>query len=286
VECSASSRLWTFAARIDLFALGGGLGENLLNERSYDVIDCRPNSIFERHCHVSTRTGSWGTQAAAGMRAIVRIVVIMGRPRRSSQGSIAVKRLRTNHLDRPTSTAQRVSNMLILRMRRLAGIVIFNAVLAAAMQALAPDQPRMTDRNDYEYTGRQPLAANCPNTIYCYRILVPMLLERVPMDPERRWRGLQWLAHTATGSVVAVAQRHRFTPYRLDIAADLVRLCIYGIRPLHGRSGCLLHLRPDSVFVARRSCLGGHTSRSVRGLRQGNGGARRIGSSARGAALE
>ena len=95
--------------------------------------------------------------------------------------------------------------MLILRMRRLAGIVLFNAVLAAAMQALAPDQPRMTDRNDYEYTGRQPLAANCPNTIYCYRILVPMLLERVPMDPERRWRGLQWLAHTATGSVVAVA---------------------------------------------------------------------------------
>ena len=95
--------------------------------------------------------------------------------------------------------------MLILRMRRLAGIVLFNAVLGAAMQALAPDQPRMTDRNDYEYTGRQPLAANCPNTIYCYRILVPMLLERVPMDPERRWRGLQWLAHTATGSVVAVA---------------------------------------------------------------------------------
>jgi hypothetical protein len=95
--------------------------------------------------------------------------------------------------------------MLILRMRRLARIVLFNATLAAAIQALAPDQPRMTDRNDYEYTGRQPLAANCPNTIYCYRILVPMLLEQVPMDPERRWRGLQWLAHTATGSVVAVA---------------------------------------------------------------------------------
>lgn len=95
--------------------------------------------------------------------------------------------------------------MLILRMRRLVGIVLFNALLAAAIQALAPDQPRMTDRNDYEYTGRQPLAANCPNSIYCYRILVPLLLEQVPMDPERRWRGLQWLAHTATGSVVAMA---------------------------------------------------------------------------------
>ena len=95
--------------------------------------------------------------------------------------------------------------MLIPRMRRLVVIVLFNAVLAAAMQALAPAQPRMTDRNDYEYTGRHPLDANCPNTIYCYRILVPVLLEQVPMDPERRWRGLQWLAHSTTGALVAMA---------------------------------------------------------------------------------
>jgi hypothetical protein len=94
--------------------------------------------------------------------------------------------------------------MLFGHMRRLATIVLFNAVLAAAIQALAPAQPRLTDRNDYEYSGRQPLAPSCPNTIYCYRILVPVLLEQVPVDPERRWRGLQWLAHTATGSVVAV----------------------------------------------------------------------------------
>jgi len=90
-------------------------------------------------------------------------------------------------------------------MRRLAVVVLFNAVLAAAVQALAPAQPRLTDRDEYEYTGRQPLAPNCPNTIYCYRILVPALLEQVPANPERRWRGLQWLAHTATGSVVAMA---------------------------------------------------------------------------------
>ena len=95
--------------------------------------------------------------------------------------------------------------MLIPRMRRLVGIVLFNAVLSAAMQALAPAQPRMTDRNDYEYSGQHPLDANCPNTIYCYRILVPVLLEQVPMDPERRWRGLQWLAHATTGSLVAMA---------------------------------------------------------------------------------
>jgi len=32
-----------------------------------------------------------------------------------------------------------------------------------------------------------------------------MVLERVPIDPELRWRGLQLLAHTATGTLVAMA---------------------------------------------------------------------------------
>ena len=95
--------------------------------------------------------------------------------------------------------------MLSLRMRRLVVVILFNAVLAAALQALAPAAPRLTDRDEYEYSGRQPFASHCPNTIYCYRILVPVLLEQVPADAERRWRGLQWIAHTATGSIVAIA---------------------------------------------------------------------------------
>jgi hypothetical protein len=84
-------------------------------------------------------------------------------------------------------------------------ILAFNAVLAAGIQALAPAQPRLTDRNDYDYNGRSPLTAFCPNSIYCYRILVPMGLERIPADPELRWRAFQLLTHVATGSVVAVA---------------------------------------------------------------------------------
>jgi hypothetical protein len=39
----------------------------------------------------------------------------------------------------------------------------------------------------------------------CYRILVPVLLDFVPMDAEPRWRAYQWLAHTATGTLVATA---------------------------------------------------------------------------------
>src|SRR5688572_10814851 len=99
---------------------------------------------------------------------------------------------------------QLASHMLPEMRQRLA-ILVFNAVLAAVMQAAAPDQPRLSDRAEYDYNGTHPLADFCPHTIYCYRVLVPMALAQVPMEPEARWRGLQWLAHTATGTIVAIA---------------------------------------------------------------------------------
>lgn len=92
-------------------------------------------------------------------------------------------------------------------------ILLVNAALAALIQAAAPAAPKRTDRNDYDYNSTQPLTAFCPNTIYCYRILVPMLLELAPVDQERRWRVLQWLAHTATGSIVAVASMPAGSPW-------------------------------------------------------------------------
>jgi hypothetical protein len=61
----------------------------------------------------------------------------------------------------------------------------------------------MSDRNDFEYNSQRWLTAYCPNSIFCYRILVPVLLEFAPMESERRWRVYQWLAHTLTGAVVA-----------------------------------------------------------------------------------
>lgn len=92
-------------------------------------------------------------------------------------------------------------------------ILLFNALLALLVSAAAPAQPKLSDRDHYEYTGRQPLTAFCPNTIYCYRILVPIVLERIPVDAERRWRAHQWLAHTATGTVVAVVAAPIGSPF-------------------------------------------------------------------------
>lgn len=99
--------------------------------------------------------------------------------------------------------------------------LLINAVLAALVAAAAPPAPRLSDRAEYEYTGRHGLEPNCPNSIYCYRVLVPMLLERIPADPEWRWRAHQWLAHTATGTVLSIATAPLVSPF---IVATVLQL--------------------------------------------------------------
>ena len=76
-------------------------------------------------------------------------------------------------------------------------VLLLNAVLSAVIAGAAPEQPVLSDRNDYEYNFTHWVTALCPNTVFCYRILVPVLLNYVPMDAEPRWRAYQWLAHTA-----------------------------------------------------------------------------------------
>lgn len=97
--------------------------------------------------------------------------------------------------------------------RRRALILLFNGALSLLVLVAAPSQPRLSDRAEYEYTGRHGLAPSCPVTIYCYRILVPVALEQIPVDAEVRWRGLQWLAHTATGTVTAIVVSPLASPF-------------------------------------------------------------------------
>lgn len=91
------------------------------------------------------------------------------------------------------------------RVPRWLGVLLLNAALSAAIAGAAPGQPVLSDRNDYEYNFTHWVTALCPNSVFCYRILVPILLHAVPMDAEPKWRAYQWVAHTTTGSIVAVA---------------------------------------------------------------------------------
>lgn len=88
--------------------------------------------------------------------------------------------------------------------RLWAGSLAFNAILAFALQAAAPTQPANTDRQEYEYNGQHPFAASCPWTVYCYRVLVPVVLEQIPVESERRWRGFQVSANTVAGTLLSI----------------------------------------------------------------------------------
>jgi hypothetical protein len=72
--------------------------------------------------------------------------------------------------------------------RRWIGILVLNAALACAFRTMVPAEPLLSDRESYEWVGEHGLAAGCPMTVYCYRVMVPSLLDAIPLAPETRWR--------------------------------------------------------------------------------------------------
>lgn len=83
-------------------------------------------------------------------------------------------------------------------------ILAINAGLAVAAQAIAPGEPILSDREPYEYAGRHGLEPNCGWSVYCYRVLVPVVLEQIPIDATLRWRGYQVASNTLAGTILAV----------------------------------------------------------------------------------
>ena len=88
--------------------------------------------------------------------------------------------------------------------RRWLLILALNTGLAATAQAIVPGEPRFSDREEYEYAGQHGLEPNCRVSVYCYRVLVPVVLEQIPVDATWRWRAFQVLANTFAGTILAV----------------------------------------------------------------------------------
>ncbi len=82
-------------------------------------------------------------------------------------------------------------------------ILMLNGALSGLTQLVAPAQPRLSDRQEYESVGQHPLEADCTWSVYCYRVLVPVLLEQIPLAPDSRWRWFRWSAVTAAGAIVS-----------------------------------------------------------------------------------
>jgi len=105
---------------------------------------------------------------------------------------------------------------------------VLNLALAAALQAISPGQPRLSDRQEYEYVGEHGLEANCPWSVYCYRILVPSMLARIPVAPEARWRGYQLGANTLAGTIVAATAGTMSSGWAATAIAGLLTQTSFG----------------------------------------------------------
>ena len=90
------------------------------------------------------------------------------------------------------------------RARRICLLLALNTGLATLVHLSAPPAPAHSDRQEYEYVGSHPLEPDCPWSIYCYRVLVPVLLEQLPMETDGRWRAYQVVSVATAGTLTSV----------------------------------------------------------------------------------
>src|SRR5579871_4939273 len=111
-------------------------------------------------------------------------------------------------------------------------VCVLNLALACVAGLLAPQQIGTTaDRTGYEYVETHPFAAECPYSIFCYRVLVPSVIEHVPASDVVRWRGFAIAANTLTGVLLAglaAAAATRTRPWLTATLASILYQTSFG----------------------------------------------------------
>lgn len=108
---------------------------------------------------------------------------------------------------------------------RHAWIAALNLALAVTLSTLSPAEPKLNDRQAYDYVGRSPFSPNCPFSIYCYRVLAPAVVQRLPFDPDRNWRAYQITANAAASTILVAAMA---TPPVVAALASVITQTSYG----------------------------------------------------------
>lgn len=103
-----------------------------------------------------------------------------------------------------------------------------NLALALTISQLAPAEPRLSDRDAYDYVAARPFAPNCPFSIYCYRVLVPAVVSRLPLDPDTSWRAYQVGANAAAGTIIALAASAISAGASAPLLASVIAQTSYG----------------------------------------------------------
>ena len=111
---------------------------------------------------------------------------------------------------------------------RYALIGALNLALALTFYLISPVEPKLSDRDAYDYVGQAPFTSNCPFSIYCYRVLVPTVVHRLPLDPDIGWRAYQVLSNAAAGSVIAVVAATLSSAASVPLLASVMVQASYG----------------------------------------------------------
>lgn len=114
------------------------------------------------------------------------------------------------------------------RWRHWLVILLANVALAGLLRQGVPEQPNYSDLNAYNFVGDHGLGPDCPFSVYCYRILVPVTLAQLPGDPETRWRAAEFIGVSLAGFVTAVATAALTPAWQAPLLATLVAQLSYG----------------------------------------------------------
>ena len=111
---------------------------------------------------------------------------------------------------------------------RYVWIGALNLALAVTFFLLAPVEPKLSDRDAYDYVGQAPFAPNCRFSIYCYRPLAPALVHNLPVDPDTGWRVYQVLSNAVAGSVIATVAATLSAAPVVPLLASVMAQTSYG----------------------------------------------------------
>jgi hypothetical protein len=115
------------------------------------------------------------------------------------------------------------------RARSVSALLVLNVSLATAIHYAPPrGAPHDSDRAAYDYVGLHGFEANCPWSIYCFRVLVPTVLHHIPIENDRRWRWFQFVGTAAAGTVTSLTMLSLSATFRGAVIAAVLTQTSYG----------------------------------------------------------
>ena len=169
-------------------------------QQALDAID-EINRRYKRHCsaarevaHALLRRGRCADQASGPSDD--SSFPKGGDGRRCTNVAKAIRNTLPQETKRLTAGRTKVAQRALL-------LVALNAGLASLVHLSAPTH-HATPIGRIRHVGQHGLDANCPWSIYCYRVLVPVALEQLPFDAEQRWRWYQLVATASAGTITSL----------------------------------------------------------------------------------